>query len=125
LGWRAKSFMVFWAVFGLFLRDSASSQVALLDAESDDWSQALASDTAEAYFGYLLLHPRGQYFEDAIDRLRLLGALGATEDIIASSRTSALQPVVPKKKKKPVSSATRSAPVPDVSVPKGKKASLY
>lgn len=124
MGWRANAFMAFWTVFVVFLQDSASSQVVATDAEAEDWTRALTSDTAEAYFEFLMTHPRGAYFEEAVSRLYVIGALKPVDDMILNARNAALLPV-PKKKTRPAKESVRSAPVPDAPVSGKKQASMY
>lgn len=125
MGWRANSFMAVWSVFLVFLQDAASSQVLNGDTESADWSRALGRDTAEAYFEFLMLHPRGLYFEDAVNRLYVIGALNPVDDIIQIARTAALVPAPTRKKARPAGDAVRSAPVANEPVASKKKASIY
>lgn len=78
-----RSMIFMRAFFAVLLAGLIAGRAGAQTDDDGDWSRAQSVSTADAYFSYLLRHPRGVYVEDALDKLRELGALpaGAETDL--------------------------------------------
>lgn len=71
---------VFWRVFFAALIGGTAAGAAGPE-ETNAWNAAVAANTPEGYYLYLSLYPAGEYVDQAIDALGLLGSAGAPRQV--------------------------------------------
>ncbi|MES2846111.1 MAG: hypothetical protein V4804_01620 [Pseudomonadota bacterium] len=87
------TFAIFMRAFLMVLLAGAPGRTVAADrAETEVWSQAMTSNSPEAYFLYLSRYPTGEFVELAVAALIRLGALGSQ---VTAPPPAAVAPVVP------------------------------